>query len=353
MYSHIISAKLLICTVLFLFGFNSCSMMQDDLTDCPSGVWVKLEVTMDVEYGGKYSAQSFADDLDNIGLWVFDENGIFIDKFREDGAVLKQNDNTMNLPIDPGKYKMVVWTGTEDIHYEVSEMIPGISILSDLKVRVARDIQSRQSSKLPSLWHGRIEDAIVKVSEYTHLSIELTKNTNTIISVLHDLSGTDLDSDDYTFEIIADNGYMDYNNKLLPDADITYNAYLVETALVSDGDDGTKAVDTRSDETMLSVARAELNTLRLMVDKPSRFVVTNKKTGVKILNINLTEYLLLTREYYIGSNGTQMSSQAYLDYEDIYRIVFFLVPTGNSASPYLCTTLRINGWVIRLNDAEF
>ena len=337
--------------LLSLLSLVSCKMMQDNLADCPNGVWVKLEVTMDVEYGGKYSAQSFADDLNNIGLWVFDENGVFINKFREDGAVLKQNDNTMNLPIDPGKYRMVVWTGTEDTHYEVSEMIPGVSTLSDLKVRVARDIQSRQSSKLPSLWHGRIEDAIVKASEYTHLSIELTKNTNTVISVLHDLSGTDLDSDDYTFEIIADNGYMGYDNRLLPDADITYNAYLIETALVSNG--GTKTVDTRGDETTLAVARAELNTLRLMEDRPSRFVVTNKKTGAKILNINLTEYLLLTREYYTGSNGTQMSKQAYLDYEDLYRIIFFLAPTGNSSEPYLCTTLEINGWIIRLNNAEF
>ena len=341
--------KLLVC-IAILLCISSCSMMQDDLADCPSGVQVKLEVTMDVEYGGKYSPQSFADDLKNITLWVFDENGVFIDKFREDGNILKQNNNTMNLPIEPGKYKMVVWTGAESSNYEVSAMIPGISTLEDLKVRVTRDVQSRQNGKLPSLWHGRIENAVVKQSEYTHLTIELTKNTNTIISVLHDLSGTDLNSDDYSFEIVANNGYMDYDNRLLPDDDITYNAYMVETALMSD-DDAIRGISSQRDETILSVARAELSTLRLMADRSSRFIVKNKTTGVVILNINLTEYLLLTREYYTGSNGTIMSPQAYLDYEDIYRIVFFLVPTGNSASPYLCTTLRINGWVIRLNNA--
>jgi len=350
MYTHITSFRLLMCAVLFLLGIGSCTIMKDDLAVCPSGVWVKFEVTVDVEYGGKYSPQSFADDLDNITLWVFDENGVFIDKFRESGAVLKQNDNTMNLPIEPGRYKMVVWTGTESTQYEVSNMVSGVSRLEDLRVRVARDMSSRQNSKLPSLWHGRIEEAVVKASEYTRLSVRMTKNTNTVISVLHDLSGADLDSDDYTFEIIADNGYMNYDNSLLPDADVSYNAYLVETALVSD--DGTRSIATRDGETKLSVARAELNTLRLMANKTSRFVVTNKNTGVKILNINLTEYLLLTREYYWGSSGTIMSPQAYLDYEDMYRIVFFLSPTGNSAAPYLCTTLRINGWIIRLNDAE-
>ena len=347
---YITSAKLIICTVLLLLG-SSCSMVQDDLEHCPSGVWVKLEVTLDVEYGGKYSPQSFADDLNNIALWIFDENGVFIKKHRESGSVLKQNNNTIKLPIDPGRYIMVVWTGTENTNYELPEMMSGYSTLENLKVRVARDIQNSQSNKLPSLWHGIIENAEVKQSEYTHLSIKLTKNTNTIISVLHDLSGTDLNSDNYSFKIVTDNGYMNYDNILLPDNDINYNAYMIETALISD-DDAMREIGSQRGETKLSVARAELNTLRLMADKSSRFIVTDKTTGTVILNINLTEYLLLTREYYTGSNGTVMSPQAYLDYEDTYRIVFFLVPTGNSSNPYLCTTLKINGWIIRLNDAE-
>ena len=348
MYSCIFNLKTLFCAALFLFGIASCDMMHDDLDDCPSGVSIKLEVTMDVEYGGKYSAQSFADDLNNITLWVFDQNGTYINKYTETGEVLKKNNNTMNLPIEPGKYKMVVWTGIEDVNYEVPGMTSGVSTMSDLTVRVARDNSNRQGNKLPPLWHGRIEDAEVKKSEYTHLLMELTKNTNTIITVLHDHSGNSLNSDDYTFEIIADNGYMDYDNQLLPDAQINYDAYLVETALVSESEKSLNTT-TKSDETMLSVARAELNTLRLMADKNTRFVVTNKKNGARILNINLTEYLLLTREYYKGSNGKTMSPQAYLDYEDMYRIVFFLIPTGDS---YLCTELKINGWTVRLNNAD-
>ena len=344
MYSNISYLKILTCAALFLLGITSCSMMHDDLENCSSGVWVKLEVTMDVEYGGKYSAQSFADDLDNIALWVFDQSGTYINKYTEKGEVLKKNDNTMNLPIEPGWYKMVVWTGTEDINYEVPDMIPGISTMEDLKVRVVRDSNNRQGNKLSSLWHGRIEKAEVKKSEYTRLSIELTKNTNTIITVLQ-ASGKSLDSDNYTFEIIAENGYMDYDNNLLPDPPINYNAYLIETAQVSDQN---TIRATSDDETSLSVARAELNTLRLMANDNTRFVVTEKSTDIEILNINLTEYLLLTREYYKGSNGKIMPPQAYLDYEDMFRIVFFLSPSG---STYVCTRLSINGWIVRLNDA--
>ena len=325
-------------------------MMQDDLTDCPSGVWVELDVTPDVKYGGKYSAQSFADDLNTVTIWVFDQNGSYIDKYTSTGEVLKMNNNTMNLPIGAGKYRIVVWTGAGDINYEMSDMKAGVSTIDDLKVRVARDQNNRQGKKLSSLWHG-IEDVEVKESEYVYLPVKLTKDTNTIITVLHDTSGNSLDSDDYVFEIVSDNGYMDYKNQLLSDAQITYDAYLVETALLSDGD-----VSGGTGETKLSVARAELNTLRLMADKNTRFIVRNKEAGRKILDINLTEYLLLTREFYTGSNGKTMSPQAYLDYEDLFRIIFFLVPNPNPTedSPvYLCTQLSINGWIVRINNAEF
>ena len=323
----------------------SCNLKQDDASDCPNGVWVKLKATMDVEYGSKYNDQSFANDLDNIILWVFDEKGVFIEKHTARSETLKQNDNTMYLDMDPGNYKMVVWTGTADTRYEVTNMIPSTSTIEELKVRVARDVLNRRSGKLSSLWHGHIEDVVVKRAEYTYVTIELLKNTNTVIAVLQDISGNDFNSNDYSFEIIADNGYMDYDNNLLPDEWINYNAYLIETATVSDE-------NARNETTNVSVARAELNTLRLMADKSSRFVVTNKE-GVAILDINLTAYLLLTREYYIGSNGAEMSPQGYLDYEDMYRIIFFLSPTGNSANPYLCTSLKINGWIVRLNDQEF
>ena len=332
------------CTALLLFVISSCSLMQDDMADCFYGVWVKLEVTADVQYGGKYSQQSFADNLSEITIWVFDENGIYINSFKEESATFKQNNTTMHLSIEPGNYNMLVWTGTDDAYFEVTKPIPGVTRIEEMTVRLRRDSAKRQGNKLPALWHGRIENAIVKKQENTYLTIELIKNTNTIITVLNDMSGSPMLSEDYAFEIIADNGYMDYDNNLLPDDRISYDAYLSETAVVSDQED--------DPVTNLSVARAELNTLRLMVDKYSRFVVTNKKTGVKILNIDLVQYLLLTREYYQGSDGLVMPPQRYLDYEDIYRIIFFLSPTGDPVNPFTITELRINNWIIRINNAN-
>jgi len=349
--------RLLFCAVLFLFSITSCTLMHDDLENCPSGVQVKLEVAMDVnvEYGDHYKKLNFVSDLENLTLWVFDENGTYVSLFKERGAILKQNENIMTLPIPPGKYQMLVWAGTDNDKFDATEMTPGVSKIEELTMRLARDANNRQAAKLPSIWHGSIKEAVVKEYEYTHLTVELTKNTKTVTVVLNDQSGTqDLYDEDYSFEIIAANGFMDYENNLLPDDNICYDAYLIETADVSVIDE-----DGNDNDTKLTVARAELNTLRLMTDKLTRFVVTNKKTGKKILNINLTEYLLLTRDKYTGSDGRELSPQAYLNYEDMFRIVFFLSGNpGGSPDPgddeplYLVTKLTINGWTVRINNID-
>ena len=332
------SCYLFCAAFMLLFGISACSAMHDDLASCPSGV----QVILDVKYGGKYSdTQRFADDLKNVTIWVFDQDSVYVGKFTDTAKRLVQNDSViMNLPISPGKYNMVVWTGIEDTNYE---MKPSISKMKDLTVRVARDQNNRLNKKLSPLWHGRIENAEVKASEYTRLSVELTKNTNTIIAVLHETSGKSLDSDDYTFEIVAENGYMDYNNQFLPDAPVHYDPYFLKVADV-------RSVTARNDDPQYALVKAELSTLRLMADnKNARFVVTEKKTGFKLLDINLIEYLLFTCEEYNEYYNTSLSPQAYLDSEDVFSIIFFFVPSGQS---YICTDLQIKKWNVRINNAN-
>ena len=66
-----------------------------------------------------------------------------------------------------------------------------------------------------------------------------------------------------------------------------------------------------------SAAAVELNTMRLMEDRPARFVVTEKATGKKVFDINLTDFLILT-----SMEGNKMKPQEYLDREDEYKISY-------------------------------
>ncbi|MGV8090936.1 MAG: FimB/Mfa2 family fimbrial subunit [Mangrovibacterium sp.] len=332
-------------------GIPACSWLKDDLDDCLTGCKIEFRVAMDVEYNGLFNAQAFYNEVEDVNLWVFDSNGIYIEKYTEQGEILKQNDFTIDLPLQPGRYKMVVWTGLLDGFYEVPELTAGVSTMEDLTLRMKRDADNRQNNQITPLWHGIISDVEVKYGRYTLITVGLVKDTNTLIAVMQDVWGNNLDSEDYDFEIIADNGYMDYKNQLLDDDDIRYGAYYTQTAEVdADNEFNTLNRSGEEDTKKFSVARAELNTLRLMTDRRTRFVVTEKATGRKLMNINLTQYLLLTRTLYEGKYGVKISDQEYLDYEDTYSVIFFLTSSGGGS--YVCTSLKINGWTIRLNDAE-
>lgn len=96
----------------------------------------------------------------------------------------------------------------------------------------------------------------------------------------------------------------------------------------------------------VSLARARLNTLRLLADQEARLVVTDRVSGQKVVDVDLTRYLLMTRPLFEESNGVELSDQDYLDYEDRFNVIFYLTPMGKLEA------LNINGWIIRLNDAQ-
>jgi hypothetical protein len=71
-------------------------------------------------------------------------------------------------------------------------------------------------------------------------------------------SGTwNLNVDDYSYEIVESNGYMAYDNSLLDDDALSYRPYYEE-------------------QKNTSAAVVELNTMRLMEDRHTRFTVTEK-----------------------------------------------------------------------------
>ena len=70
-----------------------------------------------------------------------------------------------------------------------------------------------------------------------------------------------------------------------------------------------------------------------------------------VLLVNLIQYILMTREYYENRVGAKLTDQQYLDYEDKYSLMFTMMPTGSIINPYAMVELRINGWVLRPQDA--
>lgn len=336
-----------IVVALLLAGVTGCSWVRDDLTDCPKGCRVQLKVEAGISTEGGFNVAAFRDEVQDLSLFVFSSDGIFVGHFSERGDALKQSDYTVDVPIGPGHYKAVAWTGLEDDHYIVSDLVPGKSTMEDLEVLLDRDSENRQNEYLGPVWHGMIDDIEVKPNVYQVYEVPMRKTNNNFVVVLHDMNGNPIKGDTFTYEIHSANGRMAHNHSLLEDDVLKYGAYFVETANLSDYDD-TKAEEPAVN---LTVARAELNTLRLVKGNPTRLVIRESAGGKLVLDINLIQYILMTREYYEDRVGVKLTDQQYLDYEDKYSLLFTMMPTGSIVNPYAIVELRINGWVLRPQDA--
>lgn len=340
-------AKYLFVTLLFASVTACTDWVRDDLSECPTGCYVHFEVAEELAKVGKTGVEGFAGEVNDITLFVFDEAGYYVNTFLIQGSELHQNNFTLTVELKAGKYQMLAWAGLSDANYKLPALTKGTSTMEELELTLLCDENNRLNCCLTPLWHGKPITVEVKSSEMNEVTIGMLKNTNTFVTILQDTSGKHLEGDTYSYEIVADNGRMAHDNTVLEDDPIYYASYHVETATVD-----ASTIEMRNEDATysLSVARAELNTLRLMKERPARFVVTEKATGKKILNINLTQYLLLVREQYPGQVGHNLTDQEYLDYENSHSIVFFLSPTGEVETPYLCLSLKINGWIVRLND---
>ena len=68
----------------------------------------------------------------------------------------------------------------------------------------------------------------------------------------------------------------------------------------------------------------------------------------RLIPVSYTHLLLLSRNV----ETTYMPPQEYLDRQDRYNLIFFLDSTNDPQHPYICLQMKVNGLMIRINNAE-
>lgn len=328
----------LVCTI------TSCdSILNYDEGDCS----VEYRVRFKYDYNMKY-ANAFANEVKRVTLYAFDDEGIFVYQRTEEGEILKADDYSMKVDIEPGNYHLIAWAGLTDESYAIPLLTPGKSNLEELTVKTKRILQTRSADgesinlikeKLALLWHGESRQALTRAGKQNIITIPLVKNTNTFRIILQQMEGEALNADNFEISIYDDNGWLNYDNSLLADSELTYQPYYAASGGITRSQ--TKAGE---ENTQISTAVAEIAVNRLMADKNPTLRITDKndKNNI-ILNIPLKDYLILTKP-----SGHAMSSQEYLDRQDEYTMTFFL----DKNRQWLKTEIIINGWHIRLDDVS-
>lgn len=392
----------------FISGFSvlsaaaalcACSMMTEDLSDCPKG----LNVRFVYDYNTA-RADMFKDHVGHVKLYVYDENG---NKVAEqsvsntpESQPLAQYGYTMHFPdgtLPDGRYRLQAVAMQRD--WEEAENTPGAKYRKndpqrhdELFVTLDHDhnfidgthhFRVSGVAPLDTLWHTLrvtsddptdgiavpplhktqkpysvypLEDQYVTVqhSRATYATVSLVRNTKHINVALHQLDEHhDHGHTHYEVYITDCNTDIKHDNEVVPSDTVRYEPYNAwTTRFDKDGihiEDGT---DLPADSAYQRTAHYNFMTNRLVYndtdhEKTPRLVVIMKNPRTqKVLDIGLSELLAQGRHAYPMAN---YSPQEYLDREYDYDLNLVLAGTKWK---YVELTIDVLGWAKRTYNVD-
>ena len=98
--SRIIGAAL--CVASMSFAFSSCENIYEDLDPCAHGVSLRFIYDYNMEF-----ANAFPKKVDCLTLYIYDEEGNYVDTRVVTGPELRDESYRMTLDLAPGKYRFV------------------------------------------------------------------------------------------------------------------------------------------------------------------------------------------------------------------------------------------------------
>lgn len=306
---------------------SSCVKEGDD--PCPNHLRIVYDYNMEF-------VDQFHREVAFLSIFMFDaETGLFVREVKQAMKPFPEN-YAFEVPEEwfGRPYDIVVWAGLDPDSYDFPDLVAGTSTFSDfqLKVKGYENRTVERNAELEPLWHGLLSDVTFTEKEEKTYTVSLMKDTKKIRMVVQCLDEDEtIVANDLDIRILSADGWYDNSNNVLDPAerDIVYLPYY----MADDAETGVVA---------------EMNSLRLMNDdRVNRLHITDKTTGQSILNISLITYFNALRLLQYSS----MPLQEYLDREDEYYILIFLQKDEAKAN-WVAARIKINDWVIRLQDVE-
>lgn len=307
----------LFSVVLFCSLFSGCT--KEDLSDC-GGFDVAYRQTIN-----KDGIDRFGTDVNRVNLFVFDDKGLFVGEFKDEGEHLNSN-YKMPLKLKDGVYDMYVWGNLND-KYTTKPLTVGVSTYKDALLSVNRDASNLVGDLSNSaIYHGKAQKVEVKSNKYTRQVIDMMKDCNHIRVVIKGLPNTNITTKatagELTSRIFSSNGDYNYDNTVAGNQQITY---IPKYANDNDG-----------------AIVADFTTLRLIEGDASRITVNFNQAGAsdikELYNRNLTELLL---------EHPDINSQ-----EDLDRLTEYTITIVIDELTMAVTTVTVNGWSSVDNDGN-
>ena len=339
---HILRRVLLASAmVVAMLTASSCKdgLIFDGEGDC--GIYYRIRFKYD--YNIKF-ADAFANEVNSVALYIFDHNNTLIEEVTTtDKETLSSGTFEIPLELEPGHYTLLAWGGVmnEESFDMLADTEIGVTKLEQMQVKMHRQHNDNNEATVDKdllpLYHSTMALEVKDIPGTYTETMSLMKDTNSVRILLHEMSGHDVDADKFIFEIKDDNGLYDWDNTLLDDEEITYEAWYQTNGSAEMEEQASRTV------TEVNVALAELTIGRMRAASSPILYIKSRETGEDLVRIPLADYALLVKGYYRQG----MSDQEYLDRQDEYTLTLFL-DEGEWVSSYIL----INSWRVVLNNAD-
>lgn len=322
------------CVASICLAFSSCNLVYDDLAPCEHGVSLRFVYDYNMLY-----ANAFPSSVDCLTLYIYDEEDNYVGSRVVTGAELQDEAYRMTLDLEKGTYHFVAYGGLacDESSFSVLQLPEEGSKWGDLRVAMDEDCTNvPDRRKLHDMFWGDL--TLTTADLYSEGTVRMMKNTNNIRIVLQQVNGQPVHAEDFEFSVTDDNTLFAHDNDLISNGTTTYLPWASGDAVA-----GTAGDDENEDKPVV-VAYSEFSTSRLMAKNAPRLVIRLKENKKEIVDIPLNTYLLLLKsELY-----AKMPPQEFLDRESVWSMVFFL----GSDMHWINTHIKINDWVVRINNAE-
>lgn len=310
--------------------------IREDFAECRNSYDLRLVFDRNMLY-----TDAFASQVRSVDVKVFDSStGREVYSFADSGAALESADYRVALPIPPGTYDILCWAGMAEGD-SFGYALPAADMLQQYNVALNTE-NGVSDHRLNNLYHGLTRGvSFVSGNSVGHdqaqtATVYLTKNTNRVCVMLHNLDGTELEESGFTFSITSGNALMNFDNTLDPAGRVTYRPWHVTPILLESETKNETKTETKS-EPVQSALAAEISMARLVPDGNSRLDVYRTADGERIISVPLERNLLL----YKGEYHSMMSDAEYLDRQDDYTITFILDRNNNWDRAAM---IYINNW---------
>ena len=394
--------KWIFLSAITLMSLSSC--INDDLDDCPvpeppTPAQSKLSLSFDYTYNVK-NADAFAEEVKNINVYAFDENGKFFDSYIESKEQFEQGHKMDITGLKNGKYTFVclardrqLMTRAEDDEMEFSfaSLTPGVSTIDDLTERMGKPEDEgyvENDKNFAALYTAQTTvdyqslDANGKTGNVVKGNLSLMKCTKTyrIVLLPFDNEQTDFKPENFDVYIEGSAAWLDHKGDKVRNEPIYYLPYnsehryqysdnttiegeYIDQALVYDL--SSSRMFERDDESQRPSAKPMSLKAKLKEaanneesDDTGKEEFTNyndkriviwdkrdKENPRKVFDHSLPWFLALCGE----RQGKDWGDQEYLDRQDHYILTFY-VPDKRDYT--LDAKVKVNGWVVNLQDAD-